>query len=393
MIEVYICAAKRTPQGSFGGALKGFSAVDLGVEAVKSAINAAGVLPEQVEEVFMGNVCSANLGQAPARQVALKSGIPNTAPCTTINKVCSSGMKAIFLGVQSIQLGINQVVVCGGMESMSNVPYYLPNHRWGSKYGNVEVVDGLSEDGLKDSFDQQAMGVYADAVSNEENISREDQDQYAIASYSKAKHAYDEGWLEDEIASIQIPQRKGAPITMTQDEEYSKVNFDKIPLLRPAFTKDGTATAANASTINDGASALVLVSKDFLKAHNLQPLAKVIGYADAGLAPEKFTVAPVEAAKQVLAQHPFSFDSVDVFEVNEAFSMVPLVFAKKCKVSLDKINTRGGAVSIGHPLGASGSRIVTTLVHAMHQQKLHTGLATICNGGGGASSLLLSTDF
>lgn len=393
MIEVYICAAKRTPQGSFGGALKGFSAIDLGVEAVKAAISAAGISPKHVEEVFIGNVCSANLGQAPARQVALKSGIPNTSPCTTINKVCSSGMKSIFLGAQSIQLGINQVVVCGGMESMSNVPYYLPNHRWGSKYGNAQVVDGLSEDGLKDSFDQQAMGVYADAVSGEENISREDQDQYAIASYTKAKNAFDQGWFEDEIAPIQIPQRKGDPVIMTQDEEYTKVNFDKIPLLRPAFTKDGTATAANASTINDGAAALVLVSKDFLELHNLVPLAKIVGYSDAGLTPEKFTVAPIEAAKKTLNQQQLSFDAVDIFEVNEAFSMVPLVFAKKCNVSLEKINTRGGAVSIGHPLGASGARIVTTLIHAMQQQKLQTGLASICNGGGGASSLLLSTDF
>ena len=353
MNEVYICAAKRTPQGSFGGALKGFSAIDLGVEAVKAALESVGISPDSVDEVFMGNVCSANLGQAPARQVALQSGISKTTPCTTINKVCASGMKSIFFGVQSIQLGIHHVVVCGGMESMSNIPYYLPNQRWGSKYGDAKVVDGLSEDGLKDSFDQQAMGVYADTVAAEEAISREAQDQYAIASYTRAKIAFDQGWFEDEITPILIPQRKGDPICMTRDEEYTQVNFEKIPSLRPAFTKDGTATAANASTINDGAAALVLVSKEFLELHKLTPLVKVMGYADAALSPEKFTVAPVASAKKIIKQHALSFADIDVFEVNEAFSMVPLVFAKKCQISLDKINPRGGAVSIGHPLGTS----------------------------------------
>jgi len=393
MNEVYVCAAKRTPQGSFGGALKEFSAIDLGVEAVKAALESAKIAPEAVDEVFMGNVCSANLGQAPARQVALRSGISKTTPCTTINKVCASGMKAIFFGAQSIQLGINHVVVCGGMESMSNIPYYLPNHRWGSKYGDAKVVDGLAEDGLKDSFDQQAMGVYADAVAAEETISREAQDQYAIASYTKATSAFDQGWFEDEITPIHIPQRKGAPILMTRDEEYTKVNFDKIPSLRPAFTNDGTATAANASTINDGAAALVLVSKEFLELHKLTPLVKIVGYADAALPPEKFTVAPVESAKKIMKQHSLSFDDIDMFEVNEAFSMVPLVFAKKCQIPLDKINPRGGAVSLGHPLGASGARIVTTLIHTLRQEKLQKGLASICNGGGGASSLLLSMEY
>lgn len=389
--EVYVCAAKRTPLGSFGGMLKNLSAIDLGVVAVQAAIEASGISVAEIDEVFMGNVCAANLGQAPARQVALRSGISTSTPSSTVNKVCASGMKAIFFGAQSIQLGINDVVVCGGMESMSNVPYYLPNHRWGSKYGNTLLVDGLAQDGLTDAFDHRAMGVFADAIAAEKNITREDQDQYAISSYKKVKNAFDNGWFNDEVATVSIPQRKGDPVFMNYDEEYSKVNFEKIPSLRPAFTQTGTATAANASTINDGAAAVVLASSSYVIKNSLKPLAKIKDFSDAALAPEKFTLAPIQATKKVLAQQSIAADQIGCFEVNEAFSMVPLVFAKECKVSLKNINPRGGAVAMGHPLGASGARIVVTLTHTMHQQQLKFGLATICNGGGGASALLLES--
>ncbi len=389
MEKVFIISAKRTPQGSFGGVLSPLTAVQLGTVAIEAAIETSGVSAAAVQEVFMGNVCQANLGQAPARQAALAAGIPDRVPATTVNKVCASGMKALMLGAQSIQLGINDVVVCGGMESMSNVPYYAPNQRWGSKYGDVSLVDGLAKDGLTDAFDQVAMGVFADAVSRQEGISREDQDDYAIQSYERAQRATESGAFSSEIAPVKVPQRKGDPLLVSEDEEYKKVNFEKIPKLRPAFGAAGTATAANASTINDGAAALVLAGESYVEKMGLEPLARLIDYTDAALAPQRFTLAPIEAAQKLMHQQRKKASEIDLFEVNEAFAMVPLAFVNACGISQDVINIHGGGVSLGHPIGVSGARIVTTLIHALYYKKHQTGLAAICNGGGGASALML----
>ncbi len=389
MREVYIVSAVRTPQGSFGGMLAGFSAPQLGSIAIKGALERIQLDPNEVEEVFMGNVCSANLGQAPARQAALGAGLSKHVPCTTVNKVCASGMKSIMFAAQTIMLGHAEVVVAGGMESMSNVPYYVPKARWGYKYGDATLVDGLAKDGLTDAYDHCAMGVCADATAARYRFSREEQDEYAINSYKKAAEATEKGWFKDEIVPVAIPQRKGDPIVMSEDEEFRRVNFDKIPKLRPAFTPNGTVTAANSSTINDGAAALVLMSKEKADALGLEPLARILGFADAAHEPQWFTTAPVEAAPRAAQRAGLSLDDIDYFEVNEAFAVVPMAFAKSLNVPLEKINVFGGGVSIGHPLGASGARIVVTLLNVLRHKGGKRGLATLCNGGGGASALVV----
>jgi acetyl-CoA C-acetyltransferase len=389
MKEVYIVSAVRTPMGSFGGVLSTFSATQLGSFAIKGALEKAKVDASHVQEVFMGNVVSANLGQAPARQAALGAGIQNTVPSTTVNKVCASGMKAIMLAAQSIMLGHNDVVVAGGMESMSNIPFYLDRARWGYKYGHGQIIDGLQKDGLTDVYDQVAMGVAADNTAKEKNISREEQDEFTIASYNRAAEATSSGAFREEIVSIAVPQRKGDDLIVTEDEEYKKVRFDKIPSLRPVFSKDGTVTAANASTINDGASALILVSKEKMEELGLHPVAKILGFADAAHEPMWFTTAPTKAAPIALQRAGLSMADVDYFEVNEAFAVVTLAFNKEFGLSSDKVNAFGGAVSLGHPLGNSGSRIITTLNNVLHQKKGEIGCAAICNGGGGASAMVI----
>ncbi|GJM36534.1 MAG: acetyl-CoA acetyltransferase [Saprospiraceae bacterium] len=389
MKEVFIVSAVRTPLGSFGGALSSLSAPQLGSTAIKGALEKVGVDAKEVEEVFFGNVCSANLGQAPARQAALGAGISNTVPCTTVNKVCSSGMKSIMFGAQNIMLGFSDLVVVGGMESMSNIPYYVPKARWGHKYGDGVLVDGLAKDGLTDAYDHNAMGVCADNTATKFKISREDQDAYAIRSYKRAAETTEKGFFKDEIVPVSIPQRKGEAILVSEDEEYKKVKFEKIPTLRPAFTKEGTATAANASTINDGASALILVSKEKMEALGLKPVAKILAFADAAHEPQWFTTAPTLAAPKALQRAGLSISDIDFWEVNEAFAVVPLAFNQELKVSDDKVNVFGGAVSLGHPLGASGARIVTTLNSVLHQRDGNIGLATLCNGGGGASAIII----
>ena len=388
MKEVFIASAVRTPIGSFGGQFAGLSATDLGAAAIKGALEKAGVEAEAVEEVFMGNVCSANLGQAPARQAALGAGISNNTPCTTINKVCSSGMKSIMLAAQQIQLGLADIVVAGGMESMSNIPYYLPKMRWGAKYGGQKVVDGLELDGLTDAYDHKAMGFSADATAEKYEISREEQDRYAIKSYQRAAQATDSGEMMGEIVGVSVPQRKGDPILITKDEEYTRVKFEKIPALRPAFNRDGTVTAANASTLNDGAAALVLASQEKVTELGLQPIARLLSYADAAHEPQWFTTAPTLAAPKAAQRAGIDLNDIDYFEVNEAFAVVTLAFNKVLKIDEEIVNPFGGACSLGHPLGASGARIVTTLLNVLNQKQAKRGLATLCNGGGGASAMV-----
>jgi acetyl-CoA C-acetyltransferase len=389
MEKVFIVAAKRTPIGSFGGKLSGFSAIDLGIISSRAAIELANVDPTSIDEVYFGNVVQANLGQAPARQVAIGSGLGFRVPCTTVNKVCSSGLKSVMLAAQSIQLGINQMVLAGGMESMSNIPHYIPDMRWGIKYGGGQIVDGLQRDGLIDIYDQKAMGVFADATAEKYGITREDQDRFAIQSYTRAKEATDNAKFKQEIANVTIPQRKGDPIIMDKDEEYTNVSFDKIPTLRAAFTTNGTVTAANASTINDGASSLVLASESFVKAHGLTPIAEVIGYADAAQEPQWFTTAPTLAAPKAWKNAGMNKSDIDLFEVNEAFSVVTMAFNKSLEIDESIVNINGGAVALGHPLGASGARILTTLIHSLHSEGKEIGCATLCNGGGGASALVV----
>ncbi|WP_019987186.1 acetyl-CoA C-acyltransferase [Rudanella lutea] len=388
MIDVVIVSAVRTPIGSFGGVLSALSATELGAAAIKGALSRAGVAPELVEEVYMGNVVSANVGQAPAKQAALKAGLPATVPCTTVNKVCASGTKAIMLAAQSIQLGLAEVVVAGGMESMSNVPYYVPKARFGYKYGNAELVDGLAKDGLLDAYDECAMGVFADKTATRYGISREMQDAYAVQSYRRAEAATADGTFGAEIVPIEVPGRKGS-VTVTEDEEYKNVFYDKIPVLKPAFTKDGTVTAANASTINDGASALVLMSRRKADELGLKALARIVSYADAEQEPEWFTTAPTKAVPKALERAGLTTADIDFFEVNEAFSVVPLAFSQVLEVPQEKLNVLGGAVSIGHPLGASGARIVTTLTNVLAQRNGRFGAVGICNGGGGASAIVI----
>ncbi len=389
MKEVYIVSAVRTPIGSFGGMFANVSATDLGAAAIKGALEKAGVEASQVQEVFMGNVCSANLGQAPARQAALAAGIGNTVPCTTINKVCSSGMKSIMFAAQSIMLGHGDLIVAGGMESMSRIPFYLDKARFGYKFGSGQLIDGLQKDGLTDVYNQQAMGICADATAKKYNISREAQDTFAIQSYTRTANATSDGSFAHEIVSVNVPQRKGDPLSITEDEEYKRVNFEKVPKLRPAFSKDGTVTAANASTINDGASALILVSKEKMEALGLKPVAKILSFADAAHEPEWFTTAPTKAAPLALKRAGLTKSDIDFFEVNEAFSVVTMAFNQVMDLNEDKVNVFGGAVSLGHPLGTSGARIVTTLNNVLQQKNGTLGCAAICNGGGGASAMVI----
>ena len=389
MKEVYIVSAVRTPIGSFGGALAGFTAVELGTVAIKGALAKAGVSAEHVDEVLMGNVVSANLGQAPARQAAIGAGIGYNVPCTTINKVCSSGMKSVMFGAQSIMLGQNDLVVTGGMESMSNIPYYIPKARFGYKFGNGELIDGLSKDGLWEVYNNFAMGNCADHTAKEMNISREEQDNYAIQSYKRSAAATAAGKFKEEIVGVSIPQRKGDPVIMTEDEEYKNVNYDKIPELRPVFAKDGTVTAANASTINDGASAIILVSKEKMEELGLKPIAKIRGFADAAQEPIWFTTAPSLAIPKAMKNAGITKEDVDFYEINEAFSAVAIANMRELNISADKINVNGGAVALGHPLGASGARIITTLNSVLSQNSGTIGVAGICNGGGGASAIVI----
>ncbi len=389
MKEAYIASAVRTPIGSFGGMFANIPATRLGVAAIKGALEKAGVPASEVQEVFMGNVCSANLGMAPARQAAIYAGIQNTVPCTTVNKVCSSGMKSIMFAAQMIQLGLADVVVAGGMENMSQIPYYIPKGRYGYKYGHGELLDGLARDGLTDVYDEIAMGVIADRTAEKYEISREEQDEFAVNSYKRAAAATESGAFKDEIIPVEVPQRKGDPLVISEDEEFKRVKFEKIPSLRPAFTKEGTVTAANASTINDGASALVLVSEAKLKELNLTPVARVVSFADAAHEPAWFTTAPTKAAPIALQRAGLKMSDMDFVEVNEAFSVVTLAFNKVMEVPIDKVNLYGGAVSLGHPLGASGARIITTLNNVLHHKQGKKGLAAICNGGGGASAMII----
>jgi len=386
---VYIVSAVRTPTGSFGGSLKDFTATQLGAIAIKAAVERAGIEPIHVQEVIMGCVIQANLGQAPARQASKFAGLPDSVICTTINKVCASGMKAIMQGAQSILLGDADVIVAGGMESMSNVPYYNPNMRWGNKYGNVSLIDGLAKDGLTDVYHNYAMGNSAELCAKEYNISREEQDAFAIQSYQRSQAAWNKGSFDAEVVPVSIPQRKGDPILFNKDEEAFNVKFDKIPELKPAFIKEGTVTAANASTMNDGAAALVLMSKEKADAMGLKPLAIIRSYADAEQAPEWFTTTPSLAVPKAVQKAGLQMSDIDFIELNEAFSVVGIINTQKMKLDPAKVNVHGGAVSIGHALGCSGARIVVTLIHVLKQNAGKIGAAGICNGGGGASAMVI----
>lgn len=386
---VYIVSAVRTPIGSFGGSLKDFSATQLGAVAIKGAIAKAGIDGSLVNEVLMGCVIQANVGQAPARQAAKFAGLPDSVIATTVNKVCASGMKAIAQGAQAILLGDADIVVAGGMESMSNVPYYSPNMRWGNKYGNVQLVDGLAKDGLTDVYHNYAMGNSAELCAKECNISRADQDEFAIESYKRSQQAWNNGWFIEEIVPVEIPQRKGAPILFSKDEEPFNVKFDKIPELKSAFIKDGTVTAANASTMNDGAAALILMSKEKAEELGIKPLAIIKSYADAEQAPEWFTTTPSLAIPKAVAKAGLTMNEIDFVELNEAFSVVGIANTQKLGLNPAKVNVHGGAVSIGHPLGCSGARIIVTLINVLKQQGGKMGAAGICNGGGGASAMVI----
>lgn len=389
MKEVYIISASRTPIGSFGGSLSTISATELGSIAIKGAIEKAGVEVNEVSEVIMGNVISANLGQAPARQASVGAGVGYNVPCTTINKVCASGMKAVMYGAQSIMLGTSDVVIAGGMESMSNIPYYLPKARFGYKYGHSEILDGLLKDGLWEVYYKFPMGNCADNTAKEMGITREMQDEYAISSYKRSALATEAGYFKEEIIPVEIPQRKGAPLLMEEDEEFKNVNFDKIPNLRPVFDKEGTVTAANASSINDGASALVLMSKDKADELGVKPIAKIRGFADAEQDPIWFTTSPSLAIPKAMKNAGVEKSDIDFFEINEAFSAVAIANNIKLELDPDQVNVFGGAVSLGHPLGASGARILTTLNSVLSQKDGTVGVAGICNGGGGASAMVI----
>jgi len=388
MKEVVIVSVARTPIGSFLGSLSTIPAPKLGAVAIKGALDKINLKPEMVEEVFMGNVVSAGLGQAPARQAAIFAGIPDTVPCTTVNKVCSSGMKSIMLAAQTIALGDAEIVVAGGMENMSMIPHYQ-HARTGSKFGPIKMEDGMQKDGLVDAYEQVAMGVCADECAVEYEFSREDQDAFAVESYNRSAKAWSEGKYADEIVPVEIPQRRGEPIIFSEDEEYKNVKMDKIPALRPAFTKEGTVTAANASTINDGGAALVLMSAEKAAELGLTPLAKIKGYADAAHEPKWFTTAPAKALPKALAKAGVAIEDVDYFELNEAFSVVGLANMKILGLSADKVNVNGGAVSLGHPLGVSGARIIIALTSILKQNNAKIGAAGICNGGGGASAMVI----
>lgn len=389
MKEVVIVSAVRTPMGSFGGALSSVPAPALGAAAIKGALGKAGLSADVVEEVYMGNVLQANVGQAPARQAAMAAGIGNQVPCTTINKVCSSGMKAIMMGAQAIKAGDVDIIVAGGMENMSAVPHYLPTGRTGVKLGDISLIDGLVKDGLTDVYNAQHMGVCAELCAEEHQFTREDQDAFALESYRRSAAAWEDGKFTNEVVPVPVPQRRGDAIVIDTDEEYTKVNTDKVPQLRPVFKKDGTVTAANASTLNDGASAVVLMSASKAAELGLTPIARITGYADAAQEPEWFTTAPAKALPKALAKAGVTMDAVDFFEFNEAFSVVGLANMKLLGLDAANVNVHGGAVSLGHPLGASGARIVTTLIGVLQQNGGKTGAAAICNGGGGASALVL----
>lgn len=387
--EVLIASAVRTPIGSFGGALAGLSAIELGSAAVKEAVAMSGIDQELIDETFFGNVISANTGQAPARQVVRRAGLPEKIICTTVNKVCASGLKAVSLGAQSILLGDAGIVIAGGTESMSNAPFYLPKARFGYGYGNGQLVDSLVRDGLQDAYDQSAMGACGDATALEYGISRGEQDEYALRSYARASEAWSKGWFDAETVSIKVPQRKGNALVVDRDEEYKKVSAEKVPLLKPAFSEGGTVTAANASTINDGAAALILVSGDQAREQGLRPLARIVAYADAEQEPVKFTTTPVLATRKLLDKAGIGISQVDYFEVNEAFSVVALAYIRLLGLDDARVNVWGGAVSLGHPLGASGARILTTLLNVLKQNGGRYGVASICNGGGGATAVLV----
>jgi len=387
--EVYIISAIRTPMGSFGGSLKDFTAPKLGAIAIKAALEKAGLQPNQVQDVLMGCVIQANLGQAPARQAAKYAGLPNEVNCTTVNKVCASGMKAIAQAAQSIALGDADIVVAGGMESMSNVPFYVDSLRWGNKYGNTNMIDGLAKDGLTDAYDGQAMGNAGELCAKECGITREEQDTFAIESYKRSQAAWAAGKFADEVVPVEIPQRKGDPIKFFKDEEPFNVKFDKIPELKPAFQKDGTVTAANASTLNDGAAALVLMRKEKAEELGLKPIARIVSYADAEQAPEWFTTTPSIAVPKAVAKAGLKMTDIDFWELNEAFAVVGIENSRRMKLDPAKVNVHGGAVSLGHPLGCSGARIIVTLINVLKHNKGKYGAAGICNGGGGASAMVI----
>jgi acetyl-CoA C-acetyltransferase len=386
--DVVIVSAVRTPIGSFLGSLSSVPAPKLGAAAIKGALEKINLKPEMVDEVLMGNVVQAGTGQAPARQAAIYAGIPNSVPCTTINKVCSSGMKAVMQAAQAIQLGDADIMVAGGMENMSLIPHYY-HARSATKFGPATLVDGMQKDGLVDAYDNNAMGVCADACAVEYDFSREDQDAFAVQSYKRSEAAWDAGKFNNEVIPVEVPQRRGDAIVVSKDEEYTNVKMEKIPALRPAFTKEGTVTAANASTINDGAAALVLMSKEKAEELDLTPLATIKSYADAAQEPEWFTTAPAKALPKALAKANVELSDVDFFEFNEAFSVVGLANMKILGLSDDKVNVNGGAVSLGHPLGCSGARILVTLINVLHQNNAKIGAAAICNGGGGASAIVI----
>jgi acetyl-CoA C-acetyltransferase len=389
MKEVYIVAAVRTPMGSFGGMLKDLSATQLGAIAIKGALEKAGLPADKVEDVLMGAVLQANLGQAPARQAAKFAGLSDSVNCTTVNKVCASGMKAVAFGAQSILLGDAGIVVAGGMESMSNVPFYSDKLRWGNKYGNTSFIDGLAKDGLTDVYDGQAMGNAAEKCARECGISREDQDQFAIESYQRSQAAWTNGKFDAEIVPVPLPQRKGDPILVSKDEEPWNVKFEKIPELKPAFQKEGSVTAANASTINDGAAALILVSKEKLDELGLKPIGRIVSYADAEQAPEWFTTSPSLAIPKAVAKAGLTMQDIDYWELNEAFAVVGIENSRRLQLDPATVNVHGGAVSLGHPLGCSGARILVTLLHILKDKKARYGAAGICNGGGGASAMVI----
>ena len=385
---VYILSAVRTPMGSFLGGLSAVSATKLGSIAIKAAVERSGVSVDHIDEVFMGNVLQAGVGQAPARQAALGAGLGQNVPCTTVNKVCASGMKSIMLGAQSILAGDNHVVVVGGMESMSQTPHYVSG-RNGTKFGNITMLDGITKDGLLDVYSNVPMGNCAELCAKEYNITREDQDAFAIESYRRASAAWEAGKFTDEIVAVPVPQRKGDPVMMAKDEEFTNVFLDKIPTLRPAFDKEGTITAANASTLNDGASALVLASEEMVQKLGLKPLAKIVSYADAAQAPEWFTTAPSIAIPKALDKAGLTTSDVDFWELNEAFSVVGIANTKILGLDPAKVDVNGGAVALGHPLGNSGSRVIVTLLHVLKQNNGKIGGAGICNGGGGASAMII----
>lgn len=388
MKEVYIVSAVRTPMGSFLGSLSKVPATDLGATAIKGALDKGNIKPADVNEVFMGNVLQANLGQAPARQAAIKAGIGNDVPCTTVNKVCASGMKSISLAAQSVMLGDNDIVVAGGMENMSMVPHYV-NARTGTKLGTIKMEDGMVKDGLTDVYNAVHMGSCADKCATEHNFSREEQDAFAVNSYEKAAKAWKDGKFKDEVVPVSVPQRKGDPIIFAEDEEYKNVKMEKIASLRPAFNKEGTVTAANASTLNDGASAVILASKEAVEKHGLKPLAKIVAYADAAQEPEWFTTAPAKALPIAIGKAGLTNDDIDFWELNEAFSVVGLANTKLLGLDAAKVDVNGGAVALGHPLGSSGSRIIVTLINVLKQNGGKYGAAGICNGGGGASAMVI----